>query len=350
MSLPGAGSHCYQSSYCAPNAYCDYDNANYTCKPRIGQDQPCTTYDSCVLGLYCSYGSSGATCKPLQGQGATCSPGDSSCQAGLTCKNNQCQPPGGVNAACQYYGDCASSLDCDSVLHTCQQYSYSVPQGGACTESALWCAYPNVCHGALENPDGGVGSQGTCGPSMLGDSCSSLYSQGCPAQAYCQLADAGVGTCVSSSNGSPCGATADCPTGDYCSAGSICVPKGASGAPCSGSGSCQSPFQCVSQSNDGGLDGLCGTLGELNDSCAGTNSCKFPYTCINGFCASSAHANEPCLNGYLCFNGACQADAGITGYGLCTGTHHADGEPCFYPSDCQSGNCKSYSVCAPSCP
>lgn len=347
VSLPGAGSACYDSYYCAPSAYCDFSTT--TCKPRVGQDQACT-YNNCAQGLWCNYNATGgAKCAPLLGQGASCTVGDSSCQSGLTCRNNTCQAPGGVNAPCQYYSDCASNLECDSVLRTCQTYTYSLPQGASCTDSSQNCASPNVCRGAQNNPDGGIGTQGTCGQAMLGDSCTSLYSY-CPDQAHCQLVDAGVGTCVASTHGSACGETNNCLVGDYCNQSQICVPKGTSGSACSGTGSCQAPLQCVTQSTDGGSSGLCGNLGGLNAACAGLNGCLFPYACINGFCSSAAHANEPCLNGYLCFNGACQLDAGTTGFGLCTGSKHADGESCTYSTDCQSGYCRNFSVCAPSCP
>jgi hypothetical protein len=253
-----------------------------------------------------------------------------------------------VGAPCQYYSDCLSTLECDSVVRTCQQFSYSVPVGGSCTDSTVNCNYPNVCHGAASNPDGGVGTEGTCGPTMLGDSCSSQYSV-CPQQAHCNLVDAGVGTCVASTHGSPCGQASNCLNGDWCNNGT-CTVEGGQGAPCNGSGSCSASLQCVTQTADAGQAGLCGTLGGLNATCAGENSCEFPYTCINGQCASSGHPNEPCLNSFLCFNGACQLDAGIPGYGLCTGTKHADGDTCTYPTDCQSGNCQGFSTCAPACP
>ncbi|MFT3839945.1 MAG: hypothetical protein QM723_23360 [Myxococcaceae bacterium] len=347
VSLPGPGAPCYNGYSCAPSAYCDTSSTNHMCVARVGQNQPCS-FDTCTDGLYCNYNLSTPTCQPLKGQGAACSPFDGTCQSSLTCLNGQCSPRLGLGAVCQSYDNCTFGLSCDSILLTCQQPTYQLQQGAACTDSTLGCRSPYYCRGAQQNPDGGVGTEGTCGQPALGDSCTQLYDP-CPDQAYCNLVDAGVGTCASSNHGSPCGRNSNCLPGDYCNPSGICVPEGGAGAPCdSSSGECQSPLQCVSQAGDGGS--VCGTLGGLNAACAGSNSCIFPYTCINGFCSSSAHANEPCLAGYLCFNGACQQDAGSTGYGLCTGNKLADGEPCFIGTDCQSGYCKNFSVCAPACP
>jgi hypothetical protein len=201
----------------------------------------------------------------------------------------------------------------------------------------------------MQNPDGGVGTQGTCQLAMLGDPCQGS-SYNCPSQSYCSSTDGGTGSCVASTHSSPCNSSSNCLQGDYCGSTGNCTPLGTTGQPCSGSGSCTSGLQCVTQTADAGQSGLCGTLGGLNASCAGENSCLFPYTCIGGHCTESGHPNEPCINGFACFSGACQQDAGISGFGLCTGGKRADGEMCFYPTDCQSGNCVGFSVCGPGCP
>lgn len=327
-NLPTNGQACVNFD-CAPNHYCDFQDD--LCKTTPGLGQPCQGY--CVDGAFCDYAQSPAVCAAKRAQGGACSYSEH-CQDSLRCANGACAPRLSEGQSCASFGDCATGLNCDYVLKTCQS-SRTAKQGEPCTGYSLYCSYPLNCSGAMENADGGVGTTGTCQPPAIGDECYSSYS--CPEGAFCQKPDGGSqGTCVTSTLGSPCDDDDNCQSAHFCdtsAANETCKARATNGQPCvEGTDSCVSPYTCLST-------GLCGDRKPGGASCGSGGDCLAFFDCINGTCTPAGFNGQPCVEYIGCYDGACQGanpDAGVRG--TC-GPPKPNGSTCSYLFECSSNLC-----------
>jgi hypothetical protein len=347
VALPGVGVACRSTGYpsCNSSTYCDYATTPAQCKAFLTTGQACSSSTPCGPNGYCSYVAP-TGCQPRKPVSAACSL-TSECQQNLKCTGGFCAAQSPTGGPCASTGDCVSATYCDTVTRTCQVYK-SVAIGGTCTDSTLYCSSSSaICRGAVKNPDGGVGTTGTCQNTAVGDSCAYYY--GCPQGATCLKtpADAGTGTCTTSVVGSPCSSSQNCPTGNYC-ATTGCAPMTAAGLPCSNTSQCVSPAACRFNSPDAGV---CTLPGGQGASCDGGSSseCKALLECIGGVCSPTMTTGAPCSSYGMCLAGACDGanpDAGIRG--TC-GAYRAEGAPCSTYIECASSNC-SAGKCAAVCP
>lgn len=350
VALPGNGQPCRSSGYpeCNSTSYCDYAATPDTCRSRLSVGQQCSSTYQCVDTAFCDYSQSPWSCQPRRASGGNCTSSDQ-CQSGLRCQSNLCTPLAPEGQRCASGSDCQTSLSCDDVLRTCQTFA-GVDAGASCTDDTRYCRGGDYnCKGAAVNPDGGVGTVGTCALKALNDPCTSHYD--CPDQSFCNAGVGGSGTCQAAVSGSPCSSSTNCPANHYCATSKLCSPLIAQGQPCDPRNyqSCQSPTQCKTVQADGGS--VCGEPGGANSSCltTGSSQCKFPYECVSGLCTSVGHSGERCAQQGFCISGACSgrnADAGIPG--TC-GPYFTDGQTCRDSYECASLRCE-LRTCQAACP
>ncbi len=333
VALPTAGQTCRTSiPACTNGFYCGPGN---TCQAKLALNVMCTSNGSCQDALFCDFTKTPDSCQTRLGNGATCPAGFDACASGLRCLGSVCQPPKAAGATCSGFNDCASELYCDDVLRTCQATVYDLVENQTCTGDTRNCGGGLVCQGAAVNPAGGMGTVGLCKVPKVGDACKSKFADECPDHAFCNLAvDGGPGTCVAASLGSPCSFTNHCLEGHYCEA-SLCAPKKAAGATCTGDLACVNPLTCITHPTTGAK--TCGTLPDVGQMCAvtaGSNGCLFPYVCgPAGTCIHGGKMGEKCLSGGQCLSGKCDRDAGT-----CQ-TAGATGASCSSNFDCASTRC-----------
>jgi hypothetical protein len=94
---------------CAKQLYCDYATT-LTCKPRLGDGDPCPDFAGCAEGLTCD----GAKCSPIPGEGDPCV---FECKTDLVCDNGTCKLAPGVGEPCT--GTCEADSECDGDTNFC---------------------------------------------------------------------------------------------------------------------------------------------------------------------------------------------------------------------------------------
>jgi hypothetical protein len=336
-----AGSQCRRPSDCDAASLC----SGTTCLALPTAGEPCSTgYPQCAGSAYCV----GGVCAAKKGLGASCSYGQ--CADGLGCASGVCRA-GDVGAVCRTSADCArregGALACDEVMRTCQYQTYGLRPGASCTGSTQACQEV-PCRNARVNPDGGIGSLGTCDLPQLGDDCTDGSS--CPDRAACV-----DGHCVPSTTGAPCTPwSSNCLATDYCNSQQRCAPRFAQNALCDvANDSCLRPAVCADLDTDPFVY-RCRAPGPAGTACrsdAGTSTttCLEPYGCLGGQCVHAGLLGEPCRG--KCFAGACVgADGGLTyGNGTCV-PPQPNGADCRFSSGCMSGRCASTTFqCAQPC-
>ncbi|MHB8873106.1 MAG: hypothetical protein ACYC8T_05410 [Myxococcaceae bacterium] len=346
-ALPGNNQPC-STNYpqCSPATYCDYASTPSTCRTNLVLGATCSSSSACGTTAYCNYSVSPSICTVRKAAGSACSSG-TECQDQLNCKAGLCVARAGEGGVCSSYGDCASNLSCDDISRTCQTYR-GVDLGGTCTGTTQYCSSSRLtCRGSAKNPDGGVGTVGTCQTTVVGDTCSS--STYCPPGTYCAKtpADAGTGSCQGSSLGTPCSDDDHCLAVNYC-AGTACAARIAAGGVCSDTSSCVTPLSCKLSSPS---TGVCGEPGATGAPCldGSFDQCKVPNECVAGICTVTMVLGARCSSYGMCLSGACQGmnpDAGVAG--TC-GPLLADNAACRIWSDCESQRCEA-GKCAAPCP
>lgn len=332
-SPQGTGSSCTNTLMCNADNYCNTSTSQCTALPGAGQPCNLAAYPYCNSSSYCS----GSQCVAKLNAGASCT-STGQCASGLVCSQNQCRTRVAEGGACTD-GECQTDLICDSITKTCSKYG-SVDAGAPCSQTR-YCN-GSWCSGMKANPDGGVGTAGTCTASYVGYPCSSHAS--CQSGTYCNGADAGVsGACAAASASTPCSYDQNCRADDYCRESTrLCATPAGPGASCepSESESCQPAYACIAASRDAGT-GQCGIPGSAGTPCFvdGIAQCKVPNDCINGSCTPTGKSGQPCFSEGVCFDGLCNGynpDAGVRG--TCGGKG-ADGQSCEQSFQCTSGFC-----------
>ncbi|MBX5480868.1 MAG: hypothetical protein IRZ16_03305 [Myxococcaceae bacterium] len=323
---PGAGELC-QGESCAVGTYCDFNTS--TCRPQVPVGGECT-FNSCVDQAFCDFSTSPATCVARRGVGGACVIEDN-CQIGLACRQGTCQPRVREGESCQGPSDCENGTSCDSITRTCLRLRIDAAPGESCTDDFVLCEYGSRCVGAEENPDGGVGTLGTCQLRQVGDPCTDHYE--CPDESFCSKTEGrSQGVCVAATIGSACSTSNQCPPTAYCQRGSgavegSCQPRLAMGASCDPNQQdvCLSPTVC--------RNGACLPLGEPGEACSDLGTCKFFTECIGGTCQPVGLLGQPCWIFGVCFEGTCD-DATAT----CVAPKNA-GDACGDDEECASGVC-----------
>src|SRR5687768_10890829 len=171
-ALPTNGQPCAYSydRDCAQGTYCDTSR----------QPQLCRTEGTCTADFMCSRGRvcnlTTRTCRASAPQGQACST-SRVCPTGQVCIGGVCDAPLGIGEQCRSTSECVDGAWCDTVLRICLN-PIQVSSGAACTNAAFYCGSGERCFGASSNPDGGVGTTGTCRAPRIGDVCS--IGQRCP--------------------------------------------------------------------------------------------------------------------------------------------------------------------------
>ncbi len=274
---------------------------------------PCTSTADCAAGLNCPAMGFGAcrVCVALPTVGQLCNPGGTGC----------------FNAACRGAGD--GGNECFAWLQSNEVCSGT----GQCD--------PATTRGcALQPADGGVrlcvgkdpdGIACTAGTACLGGYCNAG-----------NLTDAGVRTCGTVADGTPCGATADCAPTSFCSGlgaarPGVCSARLALGATCS-IWRADPNDGCVSGA--GCFDGVCKprenqqAVGQqcratLTDCAMGAYCPNLPTdggypSCLAQGGTGAACGNSPeCQPGLRCTNNTCQPLAGA-------------GQQCFAAQQCKA--------------
>lgn len=321
---------------CAP-----YGNAQ--CQSGLCENQLCvalptagaacrSTYPRCSPGTWCSSN----VCLASKTAGLACAGYSDECLAPLQCISGSCATPAGVGAPCRSYSSCQPDLACDSILRTCQE-RVPVQTGGQCTNDARYCTSPSVCLGERANPDGGVGTLGTCTVPQLGGLCSSTGE--CPDRSFCDA----TSHCVTSVTGSACSySSRHCPTSDYCSSTNTCAPRFATGAQCDSmeQDSCLVVTDhCVTGAGDAVQ--RCRPVANQGGACGEDYGCAALLRCLNNVCSQVGHIGQACSSSG-CLEGAC-SDGGCI-------APQPVGQPCRGYGECASGVCVSDTCRATACP
>lgn len=350
VALPTGGQPCTTQYQCASTAYCDFSSQPYTCRVAATIGQPCSG-TQCTADAYCDYSLTTPTCAAKKQGGSSCT-SPSQCASGR-CEANICRTPASEGQPCRLFTDCQTGLYCDDVSKVCTRYALNLQSGATCTGHTLNCSSPYVCKGANRNPDGGVGTSGTCGTPALNDACRQHYE--CPRSAYCSATDGGVGACQTAALGTSCGSSYNCLPEHYCNesaAGITCASRVAANQPCNPSSEdnpCVKPNHCVPTSD---TTAVCKALGTTGSPCfpnaPGNSDCSLLHECVSGQCQPVGLLGQPCLQGGECLEGACTgADAGVRG--TC-GAPRSDGARCSpsNASDC-AGFCDSVTTTCATC-
>ena len=340
--LPTTGQPC-PNFVCVSSAYCD---AQRVCRDRKPVGQPCVLNGECSGDAFCRT----SVCTAKGTPGASCR-SDNECTTDTSCFQGSCRTRGAVGARCLRSTDCATQLTCDDVLRSCQAYDSNVPTGQPCTNSSQRClSFSEQCRNVFVNPDGGIGTRGTCATPMLGDVC--RFNSECATAQYCETTSM---TCRAAGVGTPCSSSSQCRPTDFCpnsGSSNICNPKIASGQFCTELGSCASASDTCIFGADGGM-GRCGIVPSLGQPC--TSTCAFPHVCSNGTCVMGGRVGQLCSpsTGTGCLEGVCLGPDGGIGFtqnSRCVAPL-ANGSHCEADGHCQSGFCDRLgnSTCLAAC-
>lgn len=242
------------------------------CQGTVLKAQTCDGLGSCLpaaMGQDCApYACSGGAC-----QGACTTNAD--CANGYACVMGQCGMPIANGGACTMGAQCASGNCVDGLC--CNT---------ACTGLCQACSVTKK----------GNGSDGVCGPIMVGtdpdNECMQQASSSCGQTGMCS----GAGACQLYVQGTSCGT-------------STCQGTTVTGQICNGMG------QCV--------------MDAMGQNCA-------PYVCSGGACKNPCANSNECIGGYVCTAGACQPVG-------------SPGTPCAAANDCGSGFCVDGVCCDVAC-
>jgi hypothetical protein len=200
-------------------------------------------------------------------------------------------------------------------------------------------------------------------PQELGDACELMYvgliaeggncleSTECEGDQACIRPDNQCyGTCAPDED--PC---RNCTSDQYCEGRQACAPRGSLGATCGDSDQCVQGVACV--------DGACAepTANFLNagEACGlalqdGGRICQPGSTCVDfvieqgsatGVCGTPRGADSACFLSLECAPGlACGGGDPSTGMAGTCGPLGAMGDSCFFPFDCESGQCEGTCV------
>jgi hypothetical protein len=283
---------------------------------RLGAAVPAATL--LVLSAACAYEGT-SPWVDCGGSGQACCAG-SACSGALACNGGKCQACGGSGQSC-----CASGTACEGTL-ICQSGTCKCP-----SDFPVYCSYPGdaACTGCWE-------ADTDCTHPVTSCSDGSCH--------YCTSADevfdCTIKDCVDCggqdqpccSSGAPCSGTLTCqsstckppPCGDL---GQACC---ASGTACTGDLKCQSgTCQCTPD-----FPVFCSYPG--NATCTGCwapgTECSRPVTTCSD---NSCHSCKTLGNRYDCTNSTCVAGCGGNGQPCCT-----TGTQCTGTLTCQSGSCQ----------
>lgn len=343
VALPGVNQPC-NLGRCNSSTYCS--TANNTCTARVAPPGSCTSNLQCQVGSFCD--TSVLKCTALKAAGGSCT-SSNQCQTGLLCSSNVCTAPAPEGASCRTTTECQQGLTCDSVLRRCEK-PMGVDAGSSCTPTRT--CRGSRCSGYQTNPDGGLGTPGSCDLIENGDSCTVGYQ--CPPGSACFRDGGTTGVCNPSVLGAPCSYSSECPDNAYCASGS-CKARIPAGSSCVPNGSflndaCEETYLCIAASMDAGV-GQCGIPGGAGTPCFvnGVNQCKLPTQCVNGFCTEVGGQGQQCTSGLGCYSGACSVNSPDAGVGVC-GPRLSGGATCDSDQECESLHCDSISqTCIDAC-
>lgn len=333
--LPGPGVRCLTnaSPQCNASSYCEFSSG--LCRAKGALNAVCTSNTQCEETLFCGPGGFCTEKRTLGGACTTSFGGE--CQGTLRCINRICSNPGPMGSRCSGSFDCADDLGCDTVLRICRSFT-PVNSGESCSSTQFCSGAEDVCRNLRTNPDGGVGSFGTCGPPMAGDSCSS--GPECGSGRYC---DRTTRTCQPAGAGTPCSSERDCRATDYCTSSSVCAGRAMAGLVCDStrSSSCVTPLECLATAVPN--ESRCGMRPGQGQPCPG-QLCTFGSICLNGTCVAAGRPGQPCLGSTAplsCFTGECVSpDGGLffNSSGTCVAPRPS-GSLCSGDQGCASGYC-----------
>lgn len=323
-ALPTVGMPC-PDFRCAPGAYC----SSSTCVAVKPVNSACFSSQECESGLLCR----AQRCSPPGDVGAPCTFAGE-CLEGLSCNNRQCAMPGLMGARCVTNFDCAPGLGCDDVLKICRATT-TVASGGACSSTQRCTS--DQCRNKRTNPDGGVGTPGTCGQSQTGDACAT--NGDCANANYCE---SGSRTCQAAGAATPCNSASNCRSTDYCTTSNVCATRAAAGQVCDSnrSDSCAAANELCLETSTAGVS-RCQRLPTLGESCV--SRCAMPSACVGGTCVATGRIGQPCAPSFPigCLQGDCRnVDGGLGGgSGAVCAAPMPNGSDCRAETGCQSGHC-----------
>lgn len=349
LAPPGADAPCGPGSPCVDGLYCDGASRRCTMPPAAGQ--PCLTTGAppCAPGASCN---PSGICFEAPAAGQPCGSFSPSCNDEAYCAGGTCAARRGRGEFCTAHQQCRTDLVCDAVVRTCLPSGLTWDLGDPCTGSELQCVRL-VCAGARPNPDGGVGTMGTCQRSLakLGEGCSK--GEDCPDRSTCL-----DGVCAVAMHGSPCDFDSNCPAGEFCSPANTCISQLRRGDACDAGTLCASGTLCADLASEpgnfrcrapGGVGAACGTELRYPGHSHMLSTCLLPNSCVEGHCVHVGGPGERCL-GDDCFAGSCQRDnSGGSPVRLC-GAKAPDGARCTNDQSCASGRCDGESRTCVTCP
>ncbi len=377
-----AGDACAKGGACVPGPglSCDDNNGCTTdaCDPSTG----CT--HKALDGIGCSDGDSCTQAdKCVQG---ACKGSGKSCDDGLVCTTDGCDPAGGCTHKVQSGATCSDSDACTSG-DACLQSGYCKPgapvscdDGKDCTVDACLpqkgcqqttktgaaCDDDNACTkgDACSDKAVCVGSPLSCddGKACTTDSCDKLG--GCKNEAQtdkpcddgnaCSIGDVCLASGVCSASGlKSCadsnGCTLDscdpklgcvnavqdkasCDDGSACTAGDACVGSNCVGSPVA----CDDGQSCTKDSCDKAKG--CVATPQPGTTCTDANACTQGDLCsAAGTCVPGAAL--ACVDGVACTTDACNKDSGCT-YNATNGAACNDNDACTTADLCAGTTCK----------
>lgn len=140
LRAPAVGEPC-PNGLCDDAGYCDWNEPNQRCQPRVGEGANCEQAE-CQSGLDCVYvedaGGYFATCRPRAQAGEVCF--EVGCDDGLDCgPDGLCRARGELGADCSFVG-CVDGLLCNyDIMRCAEPPAAGLPcLSGECAPGA-WC-------------------------------------------------------------------------------------------------------------------------------------------------------------------------------------------------------------------
>ena len=334
------GSKCDDGNACTVNEKCD--KGLCTGSPRNCDDGLVCSKDSCDKDAGCLYAvTAGSKCDDgnsctagdLCAKGGACVPGPGlSCDDNNGCTTDACDPASGCThkaldgIGCSDGDSCTQTDKC--VAGACKGVGKSCDDGLVCTsdgcDPAGGCSH-KVQQGATCSDNDACTQGDTClqsgyckpGATVSCDDNNACTADTCAAQKGCQQEiKAGVG----------------CSDGTACTINDACDAKGA----CIGSPlSCDDGKACTTDTCD--KLGGCKTVANTNQPCSDSNACTTGDVCLSsGTCAPTGQL--PCVDGNTCTTDACAPASGCV-HAAQDKASCSDGSACTANDSCNGHQC-----------